>query len=318
MPRILPQLVRLAYGDGMNAGRIRFGTYEFAPVPGELWRSGIPVKLQAQPARVLAVLLAHAGEVVSRETLQREVWGPGVHVDFERGLNFCIAQVRSALRDSADSPRFIATVPKQGYRFIAPVETSRAEAVTAAVDAAPAKAPETAPDGTATPQSFRWSGAFAAITIVLVLATALAIAWPLRGGPVTPRDTVIVVPFYNETGRAELDALAKNLGDVTVARLASPERLHQLSVIGNAPALRHPFARTDVQKVAQDLGAQWVVVGQLKADDAGLRLVGHLIRAGDMKHLWANTFDDPTFTLAAQERAGESIAAAISHALASN
>ena len=70
---------------------------------------------------MLAVLVSRPGEIVTRETLKQEVWGDGTFVDFERGLNFCIAQIRSALGDSADSPRFVETLPKRGYRFIAPV-----------------------------------------------------------------------------------------------------------------------------------------------------------------------------------------------------
>jgi DNA-binding winged helix-turn-helix (wHTH) protein/TolB-like protein len=283
----------------MNDGRVRFGVFEFVPATGELRRDGIPVKLQAQPARVLAVLVGHAGDVVTRETLQREVWGSGTHVDFERGLNFCIAQVRAALGDSADSPRFVATVPKQGYRFIAPVQTL-----------GPA---ESAGQPDQPLRRRQWP-----ILAVVLLAVGILIAWPLWGASEDERETVVVVPFYNETGRAELDVLAKNLADVTVARLATPERLPALSVIGNAPVLRNKFAREDVQGIARDLGAEWVVIGQLKSDGQGLRVVGHLIRASDMKHVWAQTFDDPDFGLSAQERTAESIAASISQTLASN
>ena len=101
--------------------RRRFGLFDFDPASGELRREGIPVKLQAQPAQVLRILIANAGELVSRETLRKAVWGTETFVDFDRGLNFCIAQIRAALGDSADSPRFIRTVPKQGYQFVAPV-----------------------------------------------------------------------------------------------------------------------------------------------------------------------------------------------------
>lgn len=89
-------------------------------------------------------------------------------------------------------------------------------------------------------------------------------------------------------------------------------------MIGNAPSLRNPFARTDVQEIARRLRAQWVVIGQLQSDSQRLRLVAHLIRSSDMKHVWAQTFDDTAFELAAQERTAEAIAASISQALASN
>jgi DNA-binding winged helix-turn-helix (wHTH) protein len=101
---------------------VRFGLFEFDADSGALTREGAAVRLQPQPARVLALLVARAGEVVSRDALRQEVWNDGTFVDFERGLNFCIAQIRSALGDAADAPRFIETLPKRGYRFIAPVQ----------------------------------------------------------------------------------------------------------------------------------------------------------------------------------------------------
>lgn len=283
--------------------RVRFGTYDFCPSTGELRRDGTPVRLQAQPARVLAALVSRAGEVVTRDALQREVWGDGTHVDFERGLNFCIAQVRSALRDSADSPRYVETVPKQGYRFIAPV------APVGVAQPAPLPAPP------ATPATSRPStrGTFLTIVLALVVVLAAGVAWN-RAAPGTP--AVVVIPFYNETARPELDPLARSIGDATVARLAAPGRTASLSVIGNAASLRNPFARQDVQRIALDLDAQWVVIGQLKADGSGLRVIGHLIRAADMKHVWAQTYDDPAFDLPAQTRTAESIAAEIARTIA--
>jgi DNA-binding winged helix-turn-helix (wHTH) protein/TolB-like protein len=268
------------------------------------------VKLQAQPARVLAALVKRPGEIVSRETLQREVWGEGTHVDFERGLNFCVAQVRSALRDSADVPRYIETVPKQGYRFIAPItlgtKTWDPEAPTATSATRSDSAPTMASGGS-------WRGAVVAAALTVMVVLAAGVTWTL--GP-TELPAVVVVPFYNETGRPELDPLARAIGDATVARLAAPGRTSRLSVIGNASALRNPFARQDVQRIALDLDAQWVVIGQLKADGAGLRVIAHLIRAADMKHAWAETFDDESFSLPAQSRTAEAIARTIEATLA--
>lgn len=104
------------------AGRVTFGVFEFEPASGELSRGGRVVRLQRQPALMLAALVAQPGDIVTRETLQAAIWGSDTHVDFERGLNFCAAQIRSALGDSAASPRFLETIPRRGYRFIAPVQ----------------------------------------------------------------------------------------------------------------------------------------------------------------------------------------------------
>jgi DNA-binding winged helix-turn-helix (wHTH) protein/TolB-like protein len=107
----------------------RIGVFELDVEAGELRRSGRLVALTGQPMRVLLKLVERAGEVVTREELQREVWGEGTHVDFEAGLSTCINQVRTALGDRATSPRFLETLPRRGFRFIAPVEWPAAGAV---------------------------------------------------------------------------------------------------------------------------------------------------------------------------------------------
>lgn len=94
-----------------------FGDFEFRPAAGELFRRGTPVPLQSQPARVLAILLAANGALVTRREIQRELWGEDTFVDYDQGLNFAIRQLRIALGDSASEPRFIETLPRRGYRF---------------------------------------------------------------------------------------------------------------------------------------------------------------------------------------------------------
>ncbi len=98
-----------------------FGTFAFDDVTLELTREGRRVALEPQPARALARLLAGAGALVTREELRAAVWGEHTHVDYDRGLAYCIGQVRTALGDSGDNPRFVQTLPKRGFRFVAPV-----------------------------------------------------------------------------------------------------------------------------------------------------------------------------------------------------
>src|SRR6202162_883090 len=100
---------------------IRFGDFEFNSLSGKLFLDGQCVKIQPQPLRVLGVLLESAGEIVSREQLRTRVWGDSTFVEFDQGLNYCIRQIRLALRDGASEPFYIETLPKQGYRFIAHV-----------------------------------------------------------------------------------------------------------------------------------------------------------------------------------------------------
>ena len=101
---------------------LRFFDFELDPATGELWRRGHTVALERQPAIALACLASHAGRLVTRDELRRAIWPDDVHVDFDRGMNYCIRQLRAALGDEARQPVFIETVPRQGYRFIAPMQ----------------------------------------------------------------------------------------------------------------------------------------------------------------------------------------------------
>ena len=116
----------------MRPQRLRFHDFELRPASGELFRDDQPIKLQQQPAKVLEVLARQAGEVVSRDELSRRVWGDDHHVDSEQGLNYCVRQIRIALGDQADDPGFVETVPRRGYRFVAPVRTIDAAEIEAA------------------------------------------------------------------------------------------------------------------------------------------------------------------------------------------
>jgi cholera toxin transcriptional activator len=104
------------------APQIRFGIYEVDLRAGELRRQGLKIKLQQQPFQFLAMLLECPGAVITRQEVQKKLWPMGTFVDFDRGLNRAINRLREALSDSADSPRFVETIPRRGYRFIAPVE----------------------------------------------------------------------------------------------------------------------------------------------------------------------------------------------------
>jgi DNA-binding winged helix-turn-helix (wHTH) protein len=104
------------------ARRYRFGAFEADAVTGELRRQGIRIKLNAQPFQVLLALLARPGELLTREQIARELWPDGTFVDFEHGLNSAVNRIREALGDTAGNPRFVETLARRGYRFVAPVE----------------------------------------------------------------------------------------------------------------------------------------------------------------------------------------------------
>jgi len=106
---------------------LRFGAFELHLNAGELRRRGDVVKLPPQPFKVLEALVRRGGEVVTRDEIREQVWPGDTFVDFEQGLNFCIRQIREALGDNADSPQYTETLPRRGYRFVAPVESEDAD-----------------------------------------------------------------------------------------------------------------------------------------------------------------------------------------------
>jgi len=141
-------------GPQSNSRITRFGVFELDLSAGELRKNGVKVRLQEQPFQVLAVLLERAGEVVSREELRQKLWPSDTFVDFDHSVNTAINKVREVLGDSASVPRYVETLPRRGYRFIAPVQTEAAQTETAQTGTPPANAaPVSAPSAKPAPSA---------------------------------------------------------------------------------------------------------------------------------------------------------------------
>lgn len=253
---------------------VRFGLFDFNPETRELRREGAPVRLQSQPAQVLRLLIAARGEVVTREALRDAIWNDGTFVDFDRGLNFCISQIRIALGDSADSPRFIRTVPKRGYQFIAPL-------------AEPAPAPPPA-------HSRRWLLIASSIAAALALvAGGIWIGWPKQ------EMRIAVARFDNETGNAVLDPFADTVTDSVVAELTASGRY---GVIGNAAILRRPRKDRNLIEIGATLHAQYVILGQVQPNGDKVRVLAHLIRLPQQTHVSVSRIDTAADPLATAQR----------------
>lgn len=245
--------------------RLRFAPFEADLSSGELWRDGVPVPIQDLPFRLLALLLERPGEVVSRDAITERLWGKDTFVDATSGVNTAIAKLRDALGDTAEAPRFVETLPRRGYRFIAsiaPVEAAASRAVPA-------------------PRRRRLGGLVAllggCLTIFLVVFLAATRRDPLR---------VAVVLFDNETEDASWDRGAQGLTDATVAALT---RLDGLEVIGNAAVLRTERPFRDIETIRDALSADFVLVGQVQRVDQAIVVRCHLIRARDQAHVWFAT-----------------------------
>lgn len=266
----------------MPSFRFRFGQFEFDVESALLRRNGAVVHLQAQPKQVLACLLTNAGRVVSREELIKEIWGEGTFVDFERGLNFCISQIRSALKDEATDPKYIRTIAKQGYQFIAPVE----EYCDFAVAASPATQ-------SSEMVLSRWAkiSAIAILSLILVLAF---IYWKRSTASAHERPTVAIARFDNETQNPDLNGLGDELSDIIVERLTALSN-GRYGVIGNALLLRAPRDQRNLDTISSSLHAKYIVLGQLQASGSQTRVLVHLIRMPEQTHIWVARIDRASF-----------------------
>jgi DNA-binding winged helix-turn-helix (wHTH) protein/TolB-like protein len=279
--------------------RFRFGLFELNASTGELRREGTLVRLQPQPAQVLGLLVERAGQVVSRDELRNAVWGNATFVDFDRGLNFCISQVRSALRDDSAEPRYIRTVPKQGYQFIGPV----------ARVTGPVEANSAIPASTQNGLRVRRIALAAAAALVAGLGVA-AVYWPRTAS--SNAAIVAVARFDNETGDPTMDHVTDGLADSVVEQLTSASQ-GAYGVIGNARILRLPRDQRDLKAIAASLQATYVVLGQMQSNGAQVRILAHLIHLPEQTHVWVvrmdRAIDDP---LGFQAEAAQKITAAFS------
>jgi DNA-binding winged helix-turn-helix (wHTH) protein/TolB-like protein len=264
----------------MDSKRFRFGLFEFDAASLELRREGAVVRLQSQPAQVLSCLIQRAGQVVSREELCKAVWGKETFVDFERGLNFCVAQVRSGLGDESATPRYVRTIPKHGYQFIAPVERIPERS----------GARERAAPTSASPRFFARS-IVVACSAGLFVVIALTAGYWLRSARGSRRPPILaVLRFDNETSDPGMTRFSDALTDTVVEQLTSMSR-DRYAVIGNAAILRQPREHRDLSAIATSLHAGYEVLGQVQSSGSQIRILAHLIRMPDQTHLWVVRLD---------------------------
>ncbi len=268
----------------------RFGLFEVDLTQGRLTRKGAPVKLQEQPFLVLAMLLEHPGEIVTREALRHRLWPQGTHVDFDGSLNAVLKRLRAALGDDPDQPRFIETAPKRGYRFIAPVTvgTDEQHAPRASAASTPAP-PETGtrelPGAIPPPAAVRRPGRGVAILLGILLVAlggSVALRWLGRGRtagsaaaamkPIPARKSIAVLGFQNTSGRQEDAWLSTALSQMLSTELAAGEKLRIVSGedIANLRA-SSAWSQTDslgqstTSRIGAALGSDLLVLGSYAA-----------------------------------------------------
>ena len=221
--------------DDHLPGRLRFGVFEVDLRGGELRKHGLRIRLQAQPFQVLAMLLEHPGEVVSREELQRKLWPADTFVDFDHGLNKAVNKIRDALGDSADSPRFVETVARRGYRFLAEVRAADGPMARGVSTAKPRLAEATIPaladlaDKPPTPKRFSPSLVWTTAILVAVIAVLAAWMFHLKSRPSPVIRSLAVLPLESLSGDAAQDYFADGMTDELITDLGKISALRVIS-----------------------------------------------------------------------------------------
>jgi len=279
---------------------IRFGLYEVDLRAAELRREGRKVSLQEQPFQILALLLERPGEVVTREELQHKLWPKDTFVDFDAGLNTAIRKLREALDDSADNPRFVETLPRRGYRFIAPVD-----------GAGEATAP-------ALPQPRRfWLIVGASVVLAGLVAVAVFIGVNTRGrrerlpGTVEPGQirSLAILPLENLTGDPAQEYFVDGMHDALVTELA---QVGSLRVISRTSVMRYKRSKDPLPKIAEALDVDAVVEGAVARSGQRVRITAQLIDARTDRHLWARSYErDLSDVVALQGEVARAIAEAV-------
>lgn len=252
----------------------RFGIFEADLRSAELRRQGLKTKLHGRPFEILALLLERPGEVVTREEFQRTLWPADTFVDFNHGLNNAINKLREALGDAAESPRFVETLPRRGYRFIAPVEI---------LDGAkPAEASKHGP---------RISRVRLGVAAGVLLLLGLVFwNWPKGTSPATPRVMLVILPFENLSGDPEQQYFSDGLTEEMITQLGQlqPERL---GVIARTSSFHYKGTSKSAAEIGQELGVNYLLEGSVRREGEHVRVSAQLIRVGDQSHLWAESYD---------------------------
>jgi TolB-like protein/DNA-binding winged helix-turn-helix (wHTH) protein/Tfp pilus assembly protein PilF len=284
-------------GPARPPSRYRFGVFELDQRSGELRRAGARVRLAGQPLRVLETLLERPGELVTRDELRRELWSDDTFVDFEHNLNSAMKRLRAALGDTADNPRFVETLPRRGYRFIAPVERIAAEPpgpVAEAPDAAsPAESQPPEPIGLppAAVEPPRRSGRrrWIAFAVLLLAAGAAVLFQSTRGRPAEGYDGLAVLPFALANAASPDDEyLAFGLSEALVTQLS---KLGGIRVVSQTSAMRYRGVDRPLPRIAGELGVDVVVEGSVQREENRVRITVQLIEAASDAHLWAETYE---------------------------
>jgi len=269
---------------------MRFGTYEVDLRLGELRKNGKRVKLTGQPFQILVILLEHPGDLVTREQLQGRLWPSDTFVDFDRGLNAAINRMREALGDSAENPRFVETLPRRGYRFIAPI----ADPGTPRTAQLQPTRPSASILGRLRTDEKRRSPKPLTLLVTTFVALALIavalVVYRISGTGVKPGTirSLAVLPLQNISGDPGQQYLADGMTEELIGRLAA---IRNLRVISRTSVMQFKTTNLSVLEIAKTLGADVIVEGSVMREGSRIRVHAQLILAATEETFWSETYD---------------------------
>ena len=272
----------------------RFGTFEADLGSRELRKGGVRIKVHGQPFEVLAMLLNRPGEVVPREELRQRLWSTDTFVDFDAGLNTAINRLREALGDSAENPRFIETVPRRGYRFVAPVEAeiSKPRAANGRSSEAPSEVVQKAAPTSARIHARRVMVLTLGLALIVVLLAVLSLTGMrerLFGRKnVAHIESLAVLPLANLSGDPRQDFFADGMTEDLITDLG---KIGALRVISRTSVVQYKGTKKALPEIARELNVDALVEGTVARSGNHLRITASLLQASPEKHLWAESYE---------------------------
>ena len=269
--------------SAVSSGTVfQFGLFEAEPSRRTLTRKGVRVKIQDKPFQVLLLLLERPGEIVSREELRRALWQDGTYVDFDGSLNVILKKLRAALDDDSENPRFVETVPRRGYRFIAPVSTSQNEG---ASQSRKTEAEVASPAATNEASGIVNRRIVFAVAAGVLLLAGLGWRYFLRNHSVVhaaPR-IIAVLPFSNEGAGADFDYLRYAIGNDLVTDLS---HARSITVRPFGSTAKYGEQPQDLVALGKELHVTHILSGKFARDQQKLRVDLELVEVGRNKPVW--------------------------------
>jgi TolB-like protein/DNA-binding winged helix-turn-helix (wHTH) protein/tetratricopeptide (TPR) repeat protein len=276
----------------------RFGAFEINLQSGELRKSGMRLRLSGQPLQVLAILVERPGEVVAREELHSKLWSADTFVDFDHGLNNAVARIREVLDDSAEAPRYVETIPRHGYRFIAPLtdllpatlppSTAELRVGFAHEITRPASGPSVLP----TEKRFRSTHLMllggAAVLVLFTFAFALYRSSHVKGTSKPAIKSLAVLPLKNLSGDPTQEYLADGMTEALIGRLSM---IRGLRVISRTSVMSLKDSKLSARDIAKTLQVDALVEGSVIREGIRIRVYAQLIRGATDEHFWSETYD---------------------------